>query len=247
MTLDAKQTLYRVFNDSTNSLNVTIINTILPSILDTSVRDTTALQVDVINTILPVEDDNILGAIDSTTGVIKIMLTDDNARWAKIDEVAGSLRTITFPHAEVHEGHYFTFSNAGVLASGATRTYCIVTPDSDNWAHFIIQTSSSGKAHINFYEDCTATNIGTKQACFNKNRNSDTSNSTNIYLSPTMVGNGTKIHTEFHGAKQDSGYNRANEEWMLKQNAVYFFEIISDENTNNVSESFGWYEHINIF
>ena len=244
---DSKQILNTVFNDGTNAINVLVENTSMPSVLDTAVRDTTALQVDIVNTSVPTLDSNMALAMDSTTGTIKVIITDLSGRQARIDNVAGSLGVISYEHHEIHEGDTFEYSNGGILASGAYRSYLIRTPNTTKWAHIFFNVNSSAKGHYALHEDCTATATGSIQIAYNRNRNSDTSNTTSIYLTPTTTGNGNRLIVEYFGAKQSAGTIRSSDEFILKQNTDYFLEIISDENTNNISEMLNWYEHTNTY
>ena len=186
-------------------------------------------------------------------GYMKVV--DDSKNVITIDELSRTVTIIDFQRHKLHKGN--TFVTEVVDTSMNLNDALVVafqTPDTAKWSHMAVSGWSLTSAHMNFIEGSTwDTNTGSQVPIFNRNRNSS-SNSTlledttgsflgnnAVLLNPTNLAGGTEIHNIYIGANQ-----RAGEEFVLKQNTTYSFELIADEASSVGHLILNWYEHISL-
>jgi hypothetical protein len=181
-----------------------------------------------------------------------------NWQAARIDTTTRSFQTIDYAHHEIHSGSSFVAKYYGTSKNdGQTINLYIKTPDTTKWGHMFFQWSASGAAYGRIYEAPTITaNTGTNgQAILNHNRNSATTsvmsdNATTPAADKygtdvTKTANGTIIYEEYAGAaKSQGGAGRNEDEYILKRNTAYLFEVESDAAGLTLSINMSWYEHI---
>ena len=175
------------------------------------------------------------------------------------DYTTNAVNSIDFGHHEIHAGDSFTKEHLAVSKNdGETINIYLKTANTAKWCHMFMGWSSGGAAYGRIYEAPTITaNTGTNgQAVFNRNRNSTTisgvfDNATSPVVNKTGIdvtktGDGTIIYTRYTGAaKKEGGEFRAENEFMLKPNTAYLFEVESDAAGITLSLYLNWYEHEN--
>lgn len=204
-----------------------------------------------------------LAAVTSITDPVTVrntsLASDADYRSPRIDMVTHALETIEYEHHEIHNGSMFHAENYNAsVAAGATINIYLKTPDTTKWSHIVAKWASGGAAIFRIYEAPTITaNTGTNgKESFNHNRNSLTA-SVNLDnaavpvagkygIDVTKTADGTLLNTDYDGiGKSFSGEGEHNNEYMLKQNTVYLFEVEAVGNNITLSLNLNWYEHTN--
>ena len=165
------------------------------------------------------------------------------------DETVDAIKTIDYPHSEIHEGNAFLYCEVTDFSNGAVRDILIVTPNTTKWAHMVLDVVSELEADLKIYEAPTASNNGTAVTEFNRNRNSATVNTTVITHTPTIAGGseGTLICQKHWGSgKANGGESRNLTELVLKQNTKYLLRVTNaTTSANQIEIDLNWYEHTN--
>ena len=165
----------------------------------------------------------------------------------EIDDWTRAFATVTYAHHEIHEGDMYTTCNVTDLANGATVNILIRTPNTLKWSHLLWDLDHELEATVTFYEAATVTANGTELMARNRDRNSSNTAGTKIYVGPTVTAVGTQLCRVQQGAgNKAGGSDRAENEWVLKQNTVYLLRITNNTANNNlISTRLIWYEHTN--
>lgn len=165
------------------------------------------------------------------------------------EPTTNSLKTIQYAHAELHGGtHYFSRGYV-TLAGNAVQNLLVVTPNTEKWAHMVVQaTGEDGTVIFETFEGAVTSNNGTRDNERNRNRNSPDNNTTLVYLNPTITSDGSSLgSSKFGSGKTSGGGGRDSEEVILKQNTKYVFRITNATvSSNTVNWVLDWYEHTNI-
>lgn len=171
-----------------------------------------------------------------------------------IDAVSGQNIRISFPHHELHEGHAYTIEAQAAGGSGTKATLSFKTPDSEKVMHLLIHARANVEAHYTFGEAPTITaDTGTNSPPFNRNRNSAntsdvigtrTATAGQITKGATVSNFGTILKNVHFGNGKVGGERREDDEWLLKKNTLYAFEIESEAASSDINIEMEWYEHI---
>lgn len=196
-----------------------------------------------------------------------VMVVDDDGNIVTIDENTRSLTTIEFEHHQLHAGDLFScWYMQEVSDTGDKSIVTFKTADTTRWLHLTITGSATVMAHFRMLEAPAITNnTGDNLTVYNRNRNSLTTTTvwntaTNpdtqgqaTYFTELTMGNvvgGTEV-SHMHlgtgeGKKTLGGATRGAQEWILKPDTLYAFEIesINDDDNTHVIE-LDWYEHTN--
>ena len=154
--------------------------------------------------------------------------------------------SIDYAHHEAHEGsmYHAHVSAAGGAATKATISF--TTPNTAKWFHVVFFYRSNVEALFTMGEGATVTAAsGTDYKARNRNRNiADASTAisagsaggaTFVTEGGTVTNFGTVIDGDHFGSGQKTGGgDRASNEWVLKQNTTYAFEIESQAATSEV-------------
>jgi hypothetical protein len=189
---------------------------------------------------------------------------DDTYQVPRLDATTHALEVIDFAHHEIHDGSFFCASYSEVNADdGDYVSLYFKTPDTNLEVHMFCQWQSSGAAYFRIREGAVVTaNTGTTQAAINRNRRS--SNTSKMFDNATtpvagkvmsdvtladhtasVAGDkgGLVIYEGYFGAGRSTpGGNRNDDEYILKQNMGYVFEIESDAADVIASVNLAWYE-----
>lgn len=178
---------------------------------------------------------------------------DENAD-VRIDAATSSLVTVDYAHHEVHSGDAFAATHSAAGGAGTKATISFATPDTTKWAHVLVFSTSNVAALLTVGEIATVTAVsGADYAPRNKNRNSGTASTLIsagsaggaglVTIGGTVTDFGTILEELQVGAKKVGGDVRGTNEWVLKQDTVYAFEIEAQEASAEVSMVLEWYEH----
>jgi len=174
-------------------------------------------------------------ATDDVSGVhfqkIKIDIGGDGVSVPlTADGVSRAIPTIDYAHHEIHAGSSFVYSGAFDLSISNVIDVRITTPNTDKWAHFLLEFSTEVAYQWAFYEGATITNTGTAYVPTNMNRNSTGVAGVAIdYISNTSLANAnldtgigaaTIILQGFTGSGRTGGSSSLREEIILKKNTI---------------------------
>ena len=157
----------------------------------------------------------------------------------KRDDITGAAIIVDYIHHEIHEGDYFTYTNAQELTNAQTISFVVVTPNTTKWAHFGFQIEGKAEFDIQIFEGATPDANGTlvsAPAVINANRNVVDTHTTLIYHTPTLgVGSkGTLIKRWHSGSGKTAGGAAGTlAETVLDQNNKYWFDITNSTTSNN--------------
>lgn len=173
----------------------------------------------------------------------------DGTNLFKTDGVTNAMRTIDYPHHELHSGNNFYIKDYVVLANQDSLLILFVVPDTTKWPHAVFGVESeTGEALLRLHRGVTVSDSGTGCTIFNSNENSATAPAVKCYTGPTISSYGTTLQRHAMGAGNKSGgETRSLVEIIGKQNTMYL--IVIDNNTalnNTIDYQFVWYEHTNL-
>lgn len=166
------------------------------------------------------------------------------------DGITNALRTVDYPHHEIHAGSHFFYCDAVTLASAAIQNYLITTSNTTKLAHMLFILDGSSITQFEIYE--ATDKVGTTlQTVVNNNRNSVTAATVTVHKD---VSGGTIDGTLLFRYKSGSSTNqskgnssaRSEDEIVLKANTKYIIRVTSGANDNLTNVRFVWYEHINL-
>ncbi len=183
------------------------------------------------------------------------------------DDVSGAGTTIDHPHHEIHEGEAFTCHYVQTVSDTNDRSIiAFKTANSTKYLHLTVIVHASTEADAFIWEAPTITdNTGASLSVFNRRRvgtpkattvidtstNPDTAGQAMFFTEATMgnVTDGTQLdHSTLiagQGPKAIGGDAREEQEWILKPNTLYAFEIKSSSDLDNAhSIEVNWYAHV---
>ena len=175
----------------------------------------------------------------------------------RIDSSTRSFQTIDYAHHEIHAGSsYHAFVYDDTAATNELVNLYIKTANTTKYCHSFSQWSAGGAAIFRIHEAPTITaNTGTNGvAIINHNRNSSNisgcfDNATTPVVNKygtgvTKTAEGTVLLIEYSGVgKTMAGSGRNENEYILKPNTAYLFELIAIGNNIALAIGAGWYEH----
>lgn len=183
------------------------------------------------------------------------------------DDSTWALTTIEYEHHEIHSGSSFTCNYSQTVTDLNDRSIiAFKTPNTTKYLHITVAASATAVSTASIIEAPTITaDEGTTLVIFNRRRvgepttstvwntstNPDEQNSA-MYFSIADMGevtSGTVVAKIPLGAstspvKSIGGLSRAQQEWVLKPNTLYAFEVKSlDASDNTHWIELDWYEH----
>jgi hypothetical protein len=185
----------------------------------------------------------------------------------QLDPSTHSIVTTTYPHSEIHKGNAFKshWYNTTLSADNARSLIGFKTPSGDKAGHMVATIYASHPANFAIMEGPTIDlSEGNEIPIFNRNRNSDkTSIMQSLETVPEAGFVTTMLEAEVNGANYSGGLeidytilvggqgpfavggtHRGDEEWLLKTDTIYTFEMKNiGANINLHFIHLGWYEH----
>ena len=163
--------------------------------------------------------------------------------------------SIDYAHHEAHEGSMYHAHTSAAGGSATKATISFTTPNTAKWFHVVFFYRSNVEATFTMGEGATVTAVsGTDYKARNRNRNiADASTAisagsaggaTFVTTGGTVTSFGTTVDFDHFGAGQKTGgESRSSNEWILKKNTTYAFEVESQAATSEVGLALTWYEH----
>jgi len=163
------------------------------------------------------------------------------------DKATYALNTVDYAHHEIHSGSSFVAHHIQEVANAGTINVTIKTPNTTKWAHMLWIIGTELESELRFYEGSTITGGGTITPK-NRNRNSSAVSTCVVMGTPTVGTVGSLLFADHLGGGSASarfgGENRADNEWVLKQNTTYTVQLVNMTGSNNqMSVALDWYEH----
>ncbi|MCP4540160.1 MAG: hypothetical protein GY832_23730 [Chloroflexi bacterium] len=184
-----------------------------------------------------------------------VHIVDSNSRTAKCDSSTNSLQTIEYEHHEIHSGSSYTMEHNAAGGSGTKATISFTTPNTTKWLHMVITARANVEAFYTLGEGATITGAsGADYAPRNKNRNSANTSGVisagsaggagNATIGGTVTNFGTTLEMlHFGKGRQQPGASHGENEWILKQNTTYAFEVETEAASSEATVELHWYEH----
>jgi len=165
-----------------------------------------------------------------------------------VETFSKSVKFIEAPHAFIHNGETFRYSNPVTLGSGASQDYLITTPVSGKSMHLILSIDGVAVTSFFVYEASDRTGT-TLQTYYNANRNSANPSTATIHKGTSGgTTDGTLISSYASGTSTNQSKGSSNvshdSEWVLKQNTKYLIRITSGTAGNLCNLYLEWYEHV---
>jgi len=190
---------------------------------------------------------NLTATQDDAQVTIQGKTSDTTYQAPRIDSNTHTLKTITYPHSEEHDGNaFFLNSNDDIMADGENFTITVETPDTAEWMHLTFTTEGILATHTYVYEGVTVSVNGSVVIPFNRDRNSTNTCGGIFRINDTTADLGTLLWQWHSGSKRESGISMEGQEIILKQNTKYLFVIESEANNNAASGQLNWYVHTNL-
>ena len=220
------------------------------------------------STVINADDDTDLDGVNGlvVNSVLYGRIDAETIKPLRIDGSTHAIKTIEYEHAEIHSGNSFScWYLQDVSDIGDKTIIAFKTPNTTRYIHIIFGALATIAAHARILEAPTITdNTGASLTVYNRRRvgtplattvidtsqNPDVAGQAMYFTEVTMgeVSGGTELahqHLEVgEGKKAIGGDQRGSNEWILKPNTLYAFEIESitdDDNTHIVV--LDWYEH----
>jgi len=177
-----------------------------------------------------------------------IALWDGN-EWQRmrLDPESLAATVIQSVHHHIHQGEHFSVIGYDSLDATETTEFIIETP-SDKDIHMAFAYSSNKAFTFEMWEDVTYTG-GTATSPINSNRQSSNTSSLLVKKNPTTVdtASATKLIEISIGAgggpfNPTEIISSRENEIILKQNAIYYYKLTSNENSSVVTYYGTWYE-----
>lgn len=179
-----------------------------------------------------------------------------------IDGNTDAVKTITYPHHEIHAGNSFKVDiNTNDLDDEGDEDalhISFTTPNTTKWMHLVVEATATGAADLSITEAPTGgVGGGDDLTIFNRDRNSSTvsgaistgsSTANKMTQDASAPTGGTEIHHWKFGTGKNKigGSVRSIEEFILKQNTKYSFRLSSSTDAIIAQLTLHWYEHINL-
>jgi len=184
-----------------------------------------------------------------------IRRTRTTKEYHKFDETTLAVKTIDYPHHEIHDGNGYVINEAYDLPINNVIDVRITTASTDIYSHFLLNFDTESQYEWWFYEDATIVGTTSPYIPLNQNRNSDNTsgNTVSIITNATLAlatsdTNTASATTLMHGysgsGKQEGGTDGTREEWILKSNTTYCFRAEAVA-AGYIHGNMTWYEHRN--
>lgn len=163
------------------------------------------------------------------------------------DGNTGSMMTASWEHRTIHDGKHFFYQDSITLASAASQSYLIQTPNNGDLAHMTFVLDGTAITHFFLYETSDYVGSDTVTA-FNNNRMSSNLPGLSIYKDAVASGSIGTLIKQYKsgtagGVSRTQSHTRSDDEVMLKSNTKYLLRAYSGTADNLVNVKFLWYEH----
>jgi hypothetical protein len=171
------------------------------------------------------------------------MSSDTEILLGSVDSFGYSYRA-TFAHSAVHRD--IIMQAQDYVDGASSREYLINIPAGTN-PHLVFTVKCNKETLIEFFEDSTASSLGTEIISARLMRSSLKNIATKIYHSPTITSDGTQLPGDFiQGTTRAGGSGgeasiHDGAEWILKTGTNYLVRLTL-ESSGKISFKAEWYE-----
>lgn len=166
-----------------------------------------------------------------------------NNKFANVsNESVGMIET---DHLMVHQGKSFLYTRKDTLSNNEVVNIGIYLSNPLKACHLLHLVHGISEYTIYLYEDAVYTG-GSPLPPKNRNRIYKTTLAdTALVLAPTITDEGTLLHSDNIGSgNQTGGDSRENNEWILAPETYYLLRVISNSNTNLITQIIEFYENL---
>lgn len=172
-----------------------------------------------------------------------------------IDNVSGSLVSITEGHHQVNIGKHYNYRDYYLIPKYGNQSFLLVTPINYT-AHIVFGVESTNSTVVvKLFEDCVVNSSGNVEPVRNRNRLFADDNQVDLFVNPSIWNASVEIGSGIYGAGRNSagggarnsagGGARDIEEIVLKNSTNYCFEVVEQNiSSTNVNIFFDWYEEV---
>ena len=173
----------------------------------------------------------------------------DGQRIAQVDHLNNTIIVTKAEHYEIHEGNSYRVEVAEDVGSGNDISISFKTPTGKK-LHLDYSIQTENAATFSMYEESEVAS-GSAITARNANRNyADASETTNLVKNGTITTtNATTLLSHHVGYESnnpnnmDNGATQQRQEWVLKENTMYTFELSNDAGVDNeMLLRLDWYE-----
>jgi len=176
---------------------------------------------------------------------------DQNYQTFRVDPSTHAIKTIDYPHAEIHGGNLFLASRWDTLASADTIAIAMTTPDSEKEQHSEWEIYGSGAVTLDLFRNVTSYTGGTATTPMNLNDRSDNTSvvttlagSDGVLVDPLVITGGTSTTLASIGSgNKGSSDGGSRHEFILAKNEITIFRITAVGNNILCGLDLDWYEH----
>jgi len=149
-----------------------------------------------------------------------------------------------YVHYLIHKESMYSAQFDTLLNSGDSLFLAVTSPDTTVWSHMYFTLAGEYVTSARIYENPTGATAGASLLLYNRNRNSSNSPSVTIKKDYIATDYGTLISRKKWGSRKSFGGElQGINEWILKQNTVYLYVIISETASNLVSIKLNAFEY----
>lgn len=184
----------------------------------------------------------------SVNGRTPVMVQDENGDQVGADTVSRGIITISTEHDRIHDGNHFTCQDYDEDVDIATPKYWHFKTSATLRDHLVFSLRAVASGVVEFFEEPTLTDDGVGLTCQNNDRESTNTASSNVYENPTVSADGTRLLVNVVGsnagnaASREGGVTSRAREFILKKSTSYIVKFTTDDNDDQVSCCFEWYE-----
>lgn len=184
------------------------------------------------------------------------ILVDTDLGPITIDDATDAITTIDYAHYGVHSGSSYVVKSWSDRANNEVVDAQITTPNTLEWVHMFANFSTESEFMYYIYEGATINVVGVAQTPRNRDRNqADVSVLTVAVIenatvalanADTPVAGATLIFEGVTGAgRKIGGGERAEEEFILKQNTIYCLRLVANA-AGWADFEINYYEHTSL-
>ena len=170
------------------------------------------------------------------------MLTQD-----QVDQSTKAIMTEDIAHAFIHKGKHYQYLDTHTLLKDGVIDHMIVTPDTDDYAHFTVGVGTiTSSVLVSVFRDTVYSSPGTIEPVINRNQNFPDNNTSQLYEIPTIISDGTRISRATIGAGKNSEGGQIRDAWelVLAKNTAYTIRIAElGVAATAINLIFDWYEN----
>lgn len=154
----------------------------------------------------------------------------------------GYKNTLDFKIDQMVQGNIFVLSGDTTILAGASLYFHIAVDGIDTFILDAGIVSAGGEVLVQGFSDSTVSSVGTPISVVNANRQAQDTPMTKVYMSPTVVSEGTVVshsvsYANTQGNKVSLAAAGSNQIYLLKKNSSNLFKL-TNRDTSSAKVSF---------